>query len=218
MLIFAGVGPGDPELLTLKAARALERADAIALADSGRGESVVQKIAGTYMAQKPVYRLHMPMTGNRADWRAAHEQAARELLELLKVHPTIVYPVLGDPGIYASSSYLADLLRPHHPVKVIPGIPTMCAAAAEMGVALCEQRETLTVVDQIQADEPLPAGNAVIMKCGKSLAALQQKAAHRQAYAIRNLGLEDQWVGALEDAPTGNPSYFTTVILKGEKK
>ena len=65
----------------------------------------------------------------------------------------------------------------------------------------------------------LPRGVTGRLLClDKSLAALQQKAAHRQAYAIRNLGLEDQWVGPLEDAPTGNPSYFTTVILKGEKK
>lgn len=217
MLIFTGVGPGDPELITLKAARTIARADAIALADSGRGESVVQKIAGEWIAQKPVHRLHIPMTGNRADWLEAHRKAADELLSLLARYPVIAYPVLGDPGVYASSSYLFHLVQPHHPCKIIPGIPTMCAAAAEMGVALCEQRETLTVVDQIPEDQPLPQGNAVIMKCGKSLAALQEKAAGREAYAIRNLGLEDQWTGPLEEAPTDNVSYFTTVILKGKK-
>lgn len=218
MLIFAGVGPGDPELLTLKAVRAIEQADAIALADSGRGESVVQKIAGPYMAQKPIHYLSMPMTGNRADWRTAHEQAAQTLLTLLQTYPTVVYPVLGDPGVYASSSYLIRLIRPLHPVRIIPGIPTMCAAAAEIGVALCEQRERLTVIDQVRADEALPEGNAVIMKCGKSLPDLQRRAAHREGYAIRNLGLEDQWVGPLAHAPTDSPSYFTTVILKSEKQ
>ena len=67
-----GVGPGDPELMTLKAARILRDADAIALADRG----AAMQIAGEWIEGKPVLRLNMPMKGDRASWEDAHRAAA----------------------------------------------------------------------------------------------------------------------------------------------
>jgi hypothetical protein len=70
MLSFVGVGPGDPELVTLKAVRALEAADLIALPDSGAGEGAAEKIAEAWIRGKEKLRLPMPMCGERGDWRA----------------------------------------------------------------------------------------------------------------------------------------------------
>ena len=63
MLVFVGIGPGDPELITRKAARILREADAIALPDSGSGNSAVMQIVGDLIADKPLCRLEMPMCG-----------------------------------------------------------------------------------------------------------------------------------------------------------
>lgn len=215
MLIFIGVGPGDPELMTLKAVRTLREADAVALADKG----AALQIAESAIEGKPILKLSLPMKGNRADWEADHREAARQLLDWLKTYPTIAYPVLGDPGVYASSSYLMRLIRPHHPCAVIPGIPAMCAAAAALAVPLCEQRESLTVLDNFQEDNALPEGNAVIMKSGRNIGALRRAAGNREAYAVRNLGMENEWMGKLSDMPEADYSYFTTVIVKaGEER
>ena len=161
--------------------------------------------------------VHIPMRGNRADWLEAHRRAAEKLLALLEEHPAMVYPVLGDPGVYASSSYLMRLVSQKHPCRVVPGITTMCAAAAELGVPLCEQAERLTILDSFEPGEPLPEGNAVIMKSGRRLAALKEAAAGREAYAVRNLGMDNAFIGRLEDIPEDDYSYFTTVIIKGER-
>ena len=212
MLIFVGVGPGDPELMTIKAARTLREADAIALADKG----AALQIAGSAIEGKPILKLRLPMKGNRADWEADHREAVRQLLDWLETYPTIAYPVLGDPGVYASSSYLMRLIRPHHPCSVIPGIPAMCAAAAELGIPLCEQREPLTVLDNFQEGDALPEGNAVIMKSGRNIAALRRAAGNRAAYVVRNLGMENAWMGKLAEMPEADYSYFTTVLIKAE--
>lgn len=217
MLYFVGIGPGDPELLTVKAARLVREADAIAYADTGMGSSAVERILGERMAGKPLYPVHIPMRGNRADWLEAHRRAAERLLALLEEHPAMVYPVLGDPGVYASSSYLMRLVSQKHPCRVVPGITTMCAAAAELGVPLCEQGEGLTILDSFAPDEPLPGGNAVIMKSGRQLAALKAAAAGREAYAVRNLGMENAFAGSLQDIPEDGYSYFTTVIVKADR-
>lgn len=214
MLYFVGIGPGDPELLTLKAARLLREADAIAFADTGMGSSAVSAILGDSMKGKPLCPLRIPMKGSRADWLDAHRRAADRLLEMLAEYPTIVYPVLGDPGIYASSSYLMNLVRERHPCEAVPGITTMCAAAAELGIPLCEQGESLTILDSFQAEAELPRGNVVIMKSGRQLAALKAAAAGRNAYAVRNLGMANAWKGRLADIPEDEYSYFTTVILR----
>ena len=212
MLYFVGVGPGDPELITMKAVRILQEADAIAIPDSGK-DSVVWKIAGKWMEGKPICRLSMPMKGKKEEWEEAHRKAAETLLDWLKEYKTIAYPVLGDPGIYASSSYLMKRIAPHHPCKVIPGIPAMCAAAAELGIPLCEQGEELTIIDHFE-EERLPDGNVVIMKGSRNLERIKIAAAGREAYAAYNLGMENGWLGGLEFEREQPLSYFTTIILK----
>lgn len=214
MLYFVGIGPGDPELVTVKAARLVGEADAIAYADTGMGSSAVESILGDRLAGKTLCPVSIPMRGSRADWLEAHRRAAERLLALLEEYPTMVYPVLGDPGVYASSSYLMRLVSQKHPCRVVPGITTMCAAAAELGVPLCEQAERLTILDSFEPGEPLPEGNAVIMKSGRRLAALKEAAAGREAYAVRNLGMDNAFMGRLEDIPEDDYSYFTTVIVK----
>ena len=215
MLYFVGVGPGDPELITMKAVRVLQQADAIALPDSGRGDSVVWKIAGEWIQEKPVCSISIPMLGDKLDWQHAHDRAVEVLLERLEEYETIVYPVLGDPGIYASSSYLLRRIAPLHPCKVIPGVPAMCAAAAELGVPLCEQRETLTVIDHLKDGVSIPKGNVVVMKVGKSLDALQKAAGGRSIYLASDVGFKNQRIGTL-DVEQGDYSYFTTAIVKSE--
>ncbi len=216
MLYFVGIGPGDPELLTLKAVRLLREADAIAFADTGTGSSAVSAILGDLMEGKPLCPLNIPMKGGRSDWLEAHRQAAEALIEMLEKYPNIVYPVLGDPGIYASSSYLMRLVSQRHPCKAVPGITTMCAAAAEMGIPLCEQGENLTILDRFDPEKDLPDGNIVLMKSGRRLDLLKQRLEGREAYAVRNLGMENEWKGRLEEISSEEYSYFTTVIVKAE--
>lgn len=210
MLTFVGVGPGDPELLTLKAVRILNEADAIALPDKGAALRIVER----YIADKPVLRLSLPMHGNREDWMHAHQSAANQLLDWLDRYSHIAYPVLGDPGIYASSSYLMKLVQTQQNCRVVPGIPAMCAAAAKLKISLCEQRERLTVLDSFTQGNGLPEGNVVVMKGGKHISALKDAACGRESYAVRNLGMENEWFGPLDSLPEDAYSYFTTVLIR----
>lgn len=211
MLYFVGVGPGDPELITMKAARILREADAIALPDSGR-DSVVWKIAGQWMENKPLCRLMMPMQGVREDWERAHARAAEQLLQWLDEYTCIAYPVLGDPGVYASSSYLLKKIAPLHPCRVIPGVPAMCAAAAELQLPLCEQGERLTVIDH--PEDELPEGNLVVMKGGRKLSSIAAAAQGREGYVVCNLGMDSMRLCRLDEIADLPSSYFTTVLLK----
>lgn len=210
MLRFIGIGPGDPELLTLKAARLLREADAIALPDRGAALKIVRH----WIEGKPLLKLDLPMRGRREDWRQPHERAARQLLEWLKTYQTVAFPVLGDPGVYATSSYLYRLVKDAYPCEIVPGVPAMCAAAARLGVPLCEQGEMLTVLDRFEDGRALPEGNTVIMKSARHMAALRSAAEGREAYVVRNLGMEDEWLGPLNDAPGMDGFYFTTTLVR----
>lgn len=217
MLYFVGIGPGDPELVTLKAVRLIKEANAIVYADTGMGSSTVTDILGNLLDNKKLFPLSIPMKGSREDWQAAHQEAANQLVKLLKEYPNMVYPVLGDPSIYASSSYLMHLVEPFCPCKVIPGITTMCQAAATLGIPLCEQGEPVTILDHYDINTILPDGNVVLMKSGRTLSDLKHAVGQRPAYAVRNLGMKNEWYGCLDKISEKDYSYFTTVIVKPTK-
>lgn len=213
MLIFAGVGPGQPELITLAAVQALQDADVIAFADSGR-ESVTERIVAQWIDGKHILRLRMPMKEDTAQWQAAHETAAQQLLDRLKQGHRITYPVLGDPSLYASSAYLLALINPHHPCQIIPGVPAMCAAAAAWQVPLALGREPLTVLPGFPEGSSLPQGNTLIMKAGRDLELIKKAARGRAGYIAKSLGMPEEFAGPLDDNTQHETSYFTTVLIK----
>ncbi|MGI6238672.1 MAG: precorrin-2 C(20)-methyltransferase [Christensenellales bacterium] len=216
-LIFVGVGPGDPELITFKAVKALQGADTIALPDSGAGTSAAETIVAEWIQGKSILRLPMPMRGEKEDWAAAHAAAADALIDLLRQGRAIAYPVLGDPLLYATSGYLLQSIAPHHPCEVIPGIPAMCAAAARVQQPLAEGREPLTILPGYEPDTALPDGNVVVMKAGRSLAALQRKLTEegRIAWVVQNLGMPGEQASPIQSFNAqGRQGYFTTVLVK----
>ena len=167
MIYFVGVGPGDPELISIKAVHVLQDVDAIILPDSGKNSAILP-IIEKWIGNKPVHRVAMPMKGTRAQWNEAHAEAVGTILNLLDEYDTIAYPVLGDPGIYASSSYLMKLISSQHSCSIIPGIPAMCAAAAAIGIPLCEQNESLMITDSYSVEQVSDSNNTVFMKSGST--------------------------------------------------
>lgn len=216
MLSFVGIGPGDPDLMTILAVRALARADVVAIADSGSGDSAVLRIAGPLVEGKPVLKLKIPMRPGE-DWSPAHDRAAETLIKRLRSGAHVAYPVLGDPSLYASSIYLYRRIAPRFPCEVIPGVPAMCAAAAALGAPLAEGRERLTMLPGFSEGDRLPEGAVVVLKAGRALDAIRASLNGRPALLAQNLGMADEYLGQLAGADA-RETYFSTVLIGPGRK
>lgn len=149
-----GVGPGDHELLTLKAVRVIREADVVVVPDTGREGSVVASIAGELLADKKLVFCPVPMTHDAQALRAAHEQTAQRLCALLEEGASVAYLCLGDVTLYSSFAYVCDLVREcGYGVELVPGVTSFSAAAARLGTSLCQGEERLVIAPA--ADEHL---------------------------------------------------------------
>lgn len=209
MLYVVGVGPGDPELVTIKAARCLRAADMIVAVSSGR-ESAVLPIVKDHVEGKTCLLIDMPMKGTLEDWQAAHQKAARLILE--HIDQNIVWPMLGDPSLYASSSYVLPCL-PQEKIVIVPGVTAYSAAAAAFKRPLALGRDRLTVLPGFTPGETLPSGGVVVMKAAGHVLALKRAAGGRKAYAASNVGTPMEKLSPLQDAGDDLP-YLTTVLVE----
>ena len=157
-----GVGPGDPELLTLKAARLLRECDVVAAPD---GERTAYQIAQRFAQGKPTLFCSLPMTRDRAAMAASHEAAADALCALLDEGKTVVFLTLGDPSVYSTYWYIHRLAAARgYAAEMVPGVPSFCAAAAALGRALCEGSEALHILPASHGQALPEGGNLVLMK------------------------------------------------------
>jgi len=223
-----GVGPGDPELITLKAVNRLKRVDVVFAAASTKNEaSLAQAIAAPHLRPGvEVIRLDFPMTRDEAVLASAWRANADRVAGLLAQGKDAAFLTLGDPLTYSTFGYLLRTLNgllTEIPVQVIPGVTSYQAAAAHTGRVLAESGESLAVVSGVASEEELTrilsaADSAVILKAYKNLPAIRRVLAKLglagSAVFVTRLGHEGEEVITNLDNVPDKPSYFSLVLVR----
>lgn len=155
-----GVGPGAPDLITLRAARLLGSVDVILAAASPSNEySLALEIARPHLAREArVVRLHFPMTRDKKALQEAWHEAASTSIAILAGGENAAFLTLGDPLIYSTFSYLQKAIKkldPDAAIHVVPAVTSFQAAAARTGLSLCEGGEPFTVIPGIASEAEL---------------------------------------------------------------
>lgn len=216
------VGPGDPELLTLKAVRIIQEADVVAVPNIGHKRQTAYAIAEAYLEGKELLDCSTPMTRDRDVVKAAYVKIADDLCALLDAGKSVAYLCLGDIAIYSTYIYVHDIVVARgYDAQIIPGVTSFSACAAKLGMALCEGPERLLVAPVMAADVDdildTPA-NKVFMKSGKAVHELRDKLASHgqleQASMVANCGLPDEKVFEHFADIDNDTDYFSVVIVK----
>ncbi len=174
-----GVGPGDPELITVKGARILGQCRRVFVPKARTAsESVALSIAGRYLKKdSQVQELVFPMTPDRMELSQRWEESAREITAVLETGEDACFLTLGDPLLYSTYIYLLRALRARLPgveVVTVPGVPAFAAAAALTDFPIGEAKQPVTIVpvaDDLEAVRQSlnTGGTVVLMKIGKRL-------------------------------------------------
>lgn len=216
-----GVGPGDPELMTLRACRIIRENDVIAFPGRDPQESVAFRIAAAAVpetAGKVLLPLYMPMVRNKELAEKSHREAADAIERYLDEGKNVVYITLGDSTIYCTFSYIQHLLEADgYDVTLIPGITSFCAAAARLGTPLAEWNEPLHVVPALHNTEPGSLswpGNYVLMKSASHMHDVKEMLAETglEVQAVENCSMENEKIyRTLEEIPD-DAGYFSLII------
>ena len=210
-----GVGPGDPELMTLKAVRLLRACDVIAIPQKDSERCLALRIALGAVpeaAQKPLLTLDMPMTRDREARARAYDAAVEALTAVLNEGKTVAFLTLGDPTIYSTYGYVhSRVVHTGYEAAFVPGVPSFCAAAAALGEPLCLDGEALHILPRIEEAEQ---GTRVYMKGGAARLKQVFKAHDGLILGAEKVGLDgERLYRSLAEIPE-ETSYFTLIIAK----
>lgn len=220
-----GVGPGDPELLTLKALRYIKESDVVAVPGDNPRETVAYKIVeGAYkeLGKKTLIGVEMPMIKDEAELDKAHDCAAQKIEKLLDEGKNVAFLTLGDVCVYSTYLYVHKrVLRDGYDAEIISGIPSFCATAARLNISLVERDEALHIIPGTykadSMDEVLKlSGTKVLMKGGKKMAAIRDSiiASGQEAVMIENCSMENEAIHLNAQEIPGDASYFSLLIVK----
>ena len=217
-----GVGPGDPEYMTLKAVRLIKENDVIAVPGKVAKDAVAYKIAAAVvpeLADKELVPIYMPMVKDRELIDAEHKKAAKLVESYLDQGRNVVYITLGDSTIYCTFSYIQHYLEADgYPVELVAGIPSFCAAAARLNTPLTEWDEPLPVLPAVHKleDDLALGGNYVLMKSASQMAKVKDmlRRSGRKAVMAENCTMENEKLYHSIDEIPDDAGYFSLIIAK----
>lgn len=221
-LYCVSVGPGDPELMTLKAVRIIRQCPVVALSAEKKEDCVAYAIARGAVSQleeKEALLLSMPMTKDRERLIRSHWEAADAIERVLQKGLDVAYLTLGDTAVYASCMYPALMLKKRgYEIEMVSGVPSFCAAAARLGEPLVTGAQPLHILPStygIEEEIGLP-GVKVLMKAGKKMKSVKELLDDKkdEILAVERCGMEGEKVfRSLEELPA-DAGYYTIVIVK----
>lgn len=221
-----GVGPGDPELITVKAVKAIEKADIIFTAASSKNPySLAVEIAAPYISDSAVTRrLSFPMTKHSQEMEAAWTANAREIAAVLKEGQTAAFLTLGDPTTYSTFGYVLKKMKcimPEADIETIPGITSFHAAAARLNRILVEGEESLLITSGAYGGEQIRSikdvQNLAIVKAYKNIKdlnlALKESGFYEKGVAVSKCGRDKETIiQDLGELETRDPDYWTLIL------
>ncbi len=229
-LFGVGVGPGDPELMTIKARRVVEEADVVAYPVARHGRSIARAAAAPYLrAEQLELALSYPVTTEETDHPEGYEGALRDfydessarVAEQLDAGRDVAVLCEGDPFFYGSYMYLHERLAERYETDVVAGVTAFCAAAAAAGAPLAKRDDVLVVLPGTLAPDVLAArlqssDAAVVMKLGRNFDGVREAAeragvARRGIYVERASGLGER-IAPLSEVD-GSVPYMSLVLV-----
>ncbi len=220
-----GVGPGDPELLTLKALRLIRAAEVIAYPAPEQGESFARQIVGPHLpgGQREI-AIRMPLGDGSFPKSDIYDEAAAEILREVGLGRRVAVLCEGDPFFYGSFIYLHARLAERCAVAVVPGVSSLMACAGAAGMPLALRSQTLTVLPG-----PLPeadlrrrlamADSAAILKVGRHFGRIKSVLAELgltdRCYYVERASLAAQRILPLDRAIADTAPYFSMILMRG---
>ena len=225
-LFGVGVGPGDPELLTIKAVRVIKEADIIFTAASTKNKySLAVEIATPYISPSTrIEKLSFPMTKDEKEVETAWIHNAKQIAEQLKKGKNAVFLTLGDPTTYSTFGYILkkmECIMPQADIETIPGITSFHAASARLNKILVEGEESLLITSGAFGGEQIRKNsgveNVAIVKAYKNIkdinSALKETGFDNKAVAVSKCGREnEQIIKNINELETKKPDYWTLIL------
>jgi precorrin-2/cobalt-factor-2 C20-methyltransferase len=224
ILYGVGVGPGDPELMTVKAWRLVSTARVIAYLAANGGESTARSIAQPFMpddAQEIV--IDVPMRVDPAAAQMAYDEGAKRIAAHLEGGTNVVVLCEGDPFFYGSFIYLFERLSERFETMVVPGVTSFTAAAAASHAPLARRSDVVKILPATLSPARLEAELATahasaIIKVGRHFGAvkrvLEKLDLTQRATIIEKASHSDERIRAVSDAPEDSLPYFSTILVR----
>jgi precorrin-2/cobalt-factor-2 C20-methyltransferase len=221
-----GVGPGDPELITVKAVRVIKAADIIFTAASTKNTySLAVEIAAPYIAEgTPIAKLSFPMTKDESQTETAWINNARQIATVIKEGKTAVFLTLGDPTTYSTFGYILKkmaCIMPDADIETIPGITSFHAASARLNRILVEGEQSLLVTSGAYGGDRIRKINGVenvaVVKAYKNMGdlheALMETGLSENSVAVSRCGRKDELISRdVESLVDKAPDYWTLIL------
>ncbi len=229
-LFGVGIGSGDPDFITLKAAKTIKNVDHVYVPRSSeKAKSLAESIANDLLADdRSIVELTFPMTKDHAILNENWKKAAIRIYDDLLTGKDVAFLTLGDPSLYSTFAYLSKSLRSIDSdvvIEVIPGISSPFACAAAAGVSLAEGDQRIAIIPMGDDGESVSRtiddfDTTVILKIGKHLERLvkiiESKGLQGTSVIVKSVGLPEEVI--LRNIEVGknieNVGYFSTAIIK----
>ncbi|HIV38956.1 MAG TPA: precorrin-2 C(20)-methyltransferase [Candidatus Blautia stercorigallinarum] len=220
-----GVGPGDPELLTLKALRLIKENEVIAVPGKDIQASVAYQIVkGAYedLDKKTLIPVAMPMTKDPQVLKTNHDKAADQVEDYLREGKNVVFLTLGDTTVYSTYLYVHKrILERGYEAEIVSGITSFCAVAARLNMGLVEADQPLHVIPATykaqEMDEILKLpGTKVLMKTGKKMKQVKEsiEKSGQKAVMIENCGMPSEKIYRSAEEIPEDSGYYSLIIVK----